>query len=364
MKYDRIIIGAGIYGLYAAYKSGQAGYKTLLLEADNSAGSRGTYVNQARLHSGYHYPRSRDTAEKSRDYFFRFMNDFSSAIYTDFTQLYAIAHNGSLTTAEQFEKFCDDLSIKCDSVSVDDYFKPRMVDALYDTLEYAIDNKEVVRLLLSRMNDNVTIKYNYPVTDIQYSNGQYTVNNSYIAPWVLNATYGSTNQVLALLNLPLLDIKYELCEVILCEVSENIKHVGLTVMDGPFFSIMPFGNTGLHSLTSVSHTPHTTSYDSVPTYACQSSRNMCGAEHLCNCNQCKYAPKSSSSMLKLAQKYLKDDISITPVQSLYAVKPILNSCEKTDARPTLIQSYEQYPNFYTVFSGKLNTIYDLDEVLQ
>ena len=28
-------------------------------------------------------------------------------------------------------------------------------------------------------------------------------------------------------------------------------------MDGPFFSIMPFGETGLHSLTSVTFTPHT-----------------------------------------------------------------------------------------------------------
>ena len=40
-------------------------------------------------------------------------------------------------------------------------------------------------------------------------------------------------------------------------------------MDGPFFSVMPFGKTGMHSLTSVTFTPHLTSYDLLPTFKCQ-----------------------------------------------------------------------------------------------
>ncbi len=42
---------------------------------------------------------------------------------------------------------------------------------------------------------------------------------------------------------------------------KRLKNTGITVMDGPFFSLMPFGQTGLHSLTSVTFTPHETSYD-------------------------------------------------------------------------------------------------------
>ena len=64
-------------------------------------------------------------------------------------------------------------------------------------------------------------------------------------------------------------IKYELCEIILCKPTEKLKPIGLTVMDGPFFSIMPFGCTGLHSLTSVTFTPHVTSYEELPTFSCQ-----------------------------------------------------------------------------------------------
>jgi hypothetical protein len=36
-------------------------------------------------------------------------------------------------------------------------------------------------------------------------------------------------------------VKYELTEIVLCDVSANIRGYGLTIMDGDFFSIMPFG---------------------------------------------------------------------------------------------------------------------------
>ncbi|MEI3211123.1 MAG: hypothetical protein V8S42_01555, partial [Lachnospiraceae bacterium] len=57
-------------------------------------------------------------------------------------------------------------------------------------------------------------------------------------------------------------------------------------MDGPFFSIMPFGNR-LHSLTSVTFTPHVTSYEELPTFQCQreseDGRPECRPEALAHC---------------------------------------------------------------------------------
>ena len=63
-------------------------------------------------------------------------------------------------------------------------------------------------------------------------------------------------------------------------------------MDGPFFSVMPFGKTGFHSLTSVSHTPHDTCYESLPKFDCQKKSSTCSEWQLDNCNQCKYVPES------------------------------------------------------------------------
>lgn len=370
--YDRIIIGAGIYGLYAAVESAKKGYKTLVLERDSDALTRGSFINQARLHSGYHYPRSKETAQKSRDYFFRFMNDFKDAINVDFKQYYAISHDQSLTTKDDFVKFCNDLNIKCDEIDSSIYFKDGSIDGLFDTLEYSIDCIEIRDILLDRCKeyDNLEIEFNSEVVNVNYD-GEFTVVvfhesiiKTYESKWLLNATYANTNSILSMLNLEPLDIKYEQCEVILCAVSKKLKNVGLTVMDGPFFSIMPFGNTGLHSLTSVCHTPHITSYDKYPIYDCQLKSPSCNGFSMENCNTCELKPKSKAKeMMELASNYLTDDIKITPIKSLFTIKPILNSCEKDDARPTLVKTYREIPNFITVFSGKLNTMYDLDEVL-
>ena len=60
----------------------------------------------------------------------------------------------------------------------------------------------------------------------------------------MNATYAGTNQILDMVGFSKFNIKYELCEIILCDVNDKLRDVGFTVMDGPFFSIMPFGKTG------------------------------------------------------------------------------------------------------------------------
>ena len=135
-------------------------------------------------------------------------------------------------------------------------------------------------------------------------------------------------------------------------------------MDGPFFSLMPFGNTGYHSLSSVTFTPHATSYSNLPTFNCQDNNVNCSPNQLENCNNCINKPKSAwKSMYKLAKKYLKEDIEIEYVKSLFSIKPILLSSEIDDSRPTLIKKFSNSPSFYSVLSGKINTIYDLNDIL-
>lgn len=160
-------------------------------------------------------------------------------------------------------------------------------------------------------------------------------------------------------------IKYELCEIILCETNDILEKYGFTIMDGPFFSIMPFGKTGLHSLTSVTFTPHTTSYDKMPTFQCQDKSNgYCSPLYLGNCNDCVAKPQTAFEyMAKLACKYLKDGYKFQYKKSLFSMKPILMSSEIDDSRPTVVRVYSKKPTFVSVLSGKINTVYDLDEVL-
>ena len=68
-------------------------------------------------------------------------------------------------------------------------------------------------------------------------------------------------------------------------------------------------------------------------------------------------------MSRLSKEYLKEDISINYEKSLFAIKPILKSSEIDDSRPTIIKMHSDNPTFISVLSGKINTFYDLEEVL-
>jgi len=369
-KFDRIIIGAGIYGLYAAHKSLEKGYRVLVIEYDKEPFLRGTLVNQARVHNGYHYPRSRSTAVKSRNYFDRFVEDFHESIHQDFRKVYAISKDFSWTSGNQFKKFCVDSQIPVDDVREDEFFIEGTTDGVFDTKEFSFDAKLIGQDLLKRCTDynqTFTLMTDVRIQSIKAILDVYEIelkDQVVSAPFVLNATYASTNQIHDMLGFDKINIKYELCEIILCEVSENIKNVGITVMDGPFFSLMPFGKSGLHSLTSVTFTPHKTSKSELPTFDCQKSCPSCTSQQIENCNVCPCKPKTSwEKMYHLAKKYLNEDTDIFYKESLFTIKPILKTSEIDDSRPTIIRQYSQDPTFMTVFSGKINTIYDLDDVL-
>ena len=136
-------------------------------------------------------------------------------------------------------------------------------------------------------------------------------------------------------------------------------------MDGPFFSIMPFGKKWLHSLTSVTFTPHMASFEKVPTFSCQKESNgFCSVMQLGNCNDCPVKPETAwSYMSNLARKYLKEEYGFFYKESLFSMKPILKASEIDDSRPTVIKVHTSSPTFVSVLSGKINTVYDLDEIL-
>lgn len=371
-RFDKIIIGAGLYGLYSALSCAKRGQNVIVLECDPMPFGRATYINQARVHQGYHYPRSISTAMKSAGYFERFNKDFAFCINKEFDQIYATSSEYSWSNGKQFKDFCKAANIPCEELHPGNYFKNGMCDGAFRTREYTYDAmilKDYYLEELAKFPNSVRIKYGVDITEIKKDTDIYIINaadgTAYGSGFVLNATYAGTNQILAMAGFEKFGIKYELCEIILCNVNDRLKDIGFTVMDGPFFSIMPFGKTGYHSLTSVTFTPHTTSYDEVPVFDCQKkSGGHCSTFRLGNCNDCPAKPVTAFPyMAHLARKYMLDDYGFEYEKSLFSMKPVLMSSEIDDSRPTVIRKYSERPTFVSVLSGKINTVYDLDEVL-
>lgn len=371
-KYDKIIIGAGLYGLYAALFCAKKGQHILVLECESAPFKRATYINQARVHQGYHYPRSLSTALKSAGYFERFSKDYAFCINDEFEKIYATSSRYSWSDAEQFKSFCQAAGIPCKELHPDSFFNPGMCDGAFLTKEYTYDASILRDYFLSEIDkcSNVEMSFGITIRSVEKSRDSFVISTGdgkvFETGFVFNASYAGVNQILEMAGFEKFAIKYELCEIILCNVNDELKKYGFTVMDGPFFSIMPFGKTGLHSLTDVSFTPHHTCTNSLPAFSCQEGReDFCNPYRLGNCNECSRKPDTAFPyMAGLARKFLRTEYAFEYQSSLFSMKPILMSSEVDDSRPTVIRTYSENPTFVSVLSGKINTVFDLDEVLE
>ena len=61
---------------------------------------------------------------------------------------------------------------------------------------------------------------------------------------------------------------------------------------------------------------------------------------------------------------MKSEYGFEYNHSLFSMKPILKASEIDDSRPTVIKIHSQNPTFVSVLSGKINTVYDLEEILK
>ena len=98
------IVGGGFYGTTIALylKKIKKVPHVVIFEKEDSLISRASFYNQARVHNGYHYPRSFTTANRSHINFDKFCNDWDFCIKKDFDNYYAISRMNSKVNSNQF----------------------------------------------------------------------------------------------------------------------------------------------------------------------------------------------------------------------------------------------------------------------
>ena len=363
----RVVVGGGLFGCYAALVLANRGHTVHLLEQGPDLLTRASLVNQARLHTGLHYPRSILTAMEAMGHYRAFRARFPEAV-RDFHQIYAVAAHNSKTTGADFASFIDRLGMPADEIDPARWFHKGRVARAFHVEEPAFD-ASILRAMIAeelREQSNVTVRLNTAVTGGWAAAEEVRLDladgTSVEAQGVVLATYAGTNAVRRSVGLTPLPLTFELAEVILGEVTPELQNHGFTVMDGPFWSLMPFGHSGRVSLTSVGLTPLRRAHGE-PRFACQSVRADCEPSHLADCTSCPVRPMSSAvHQQQQMALFLQDAAAFTPTGSLLTVKAILTATEVDDARPTLVQK-EAGLNVWTVFSGKVSTLFDLDAEL-
>jgi len=366
-NYDRVVIGGGLFGAYSSLILGKMGHKVLVVEQASELMGRASFVNQARLHTGLHYPRSILTARESLGYYAKFRERFPSAVF-DFQQIYAISSHNSKTSPQDFQNFVNRLGLDFEAIEPDRYFNPGTVKLALKVIEPTFDAQILRRQILNEIESEANIelcldtaviggKLSSSGSSLSLSNGSEIETDG-----IVISTYAGINAIRHTLGLQALPLSFELAEIILGSVTPDMSGVGFTVMDGPFWSMMPFGNSGFVSLTSVGITPLEKNRN-LPVFHCQSLRTGCTPLSLSDCNTCHVKPSSGvAHQVQQMKLFLKNQDFFTPTKSLLTVKSTLNTTEVDDARPTLIEK-DRDSNTWTVFSGKVSTLFDLEGVL-
>jgi glycine/D-amino acid oxidase-like deaminating enzyme len=364
-KLGAIVIGGGFYGMYLAESLAARHGPVVLMESGPGFMGRASFANQARVHQGYHYPRSLLTAVRSRVNFARFVREFAPAIDSDFESIYAVARRQSKVTSAQFATTMRRIGAPIEPAPADvaRLFDPEYVEASFLTQEFAFDAAVLRELMAERLHRaGVEARLGTTVEAVRAArSGGVEVawrtaegEGRSVAENVFCCAYAQLNVPGAGAGLPLAPLKHELAELALTEPPPELAGKAVTVMDGPFFSLMPFPARGLHTLSHVRYTPHGYWTDSTeapfrPAYALADAAEKRSAFERMRHDAARFLPCMSGCRYR---------------ESLWQVKTVLPRSETDDSRPILYRRDHGIAGYHLIMGGKIDNVYDVTNEVQ
>ena len=360
---DAVVVGGGFYGARLALMLGELGKQVLLVEREPELLARASLRNQARVHNGYHYPRSILTSLRSRLNYARFVDDYAECVDQSFPHYYAIGRRMSKITAGQFGEFCRRIGAPLSAAPADakKLFDTDRIDSVFEVQECAFDAVKLrARMVSDLAAAGVDVTMNTAATRVASRDDgaavvtltrggdEYEVD----ADLVFNCTYSHLNRLLVNSAAAPIPMKHELTEMALVEPPAELAGAAVTVMDGPFFSLMPYPSRGLFTLSHVRYTPHCSWQDAsdAPIYD--------GDSVLAN------RASRFVHMTRDATRYLPSMRSARYVDSLWEVKTVMPRSEQDDSRPILLRRSAEHPACITVLGAKIDSVYDVEDALR
>jgi len=334
----------------------------LLVERESHLLGRASLRNQARVHNGYHYPRSILTSLRSRLNYARFLKEYGDCAYESFTHYYAIGAGSSKVTAAQFAEFCRRIGapLKDAPDRVAGLFDSSRIERVFEANECAFDAVKLrERMMRELTGAGVDIQTSTEATRLETIGEATTLvalrrgdtESTVAAQLVLNCTYSRLNHLLASSNAATIPAKLELTEMALIEPPALLGGAAVTVMDGPYFSMMPYPSRRLYTLSHVRYTPHCNWYDKP-------------GEPITDVGDPGRGRKTRFlHMVRDAERYLPSMRASRYVDSLWEVKTLMPRSEQDDSRPILLRRSEEHPGCLTVLGAKIDSVYDVEEAL-
>jgi hypothetical protein len=244
MRLRIAVAGAGIYGATTALRLAARGHRVTLFDPLGIM-QAASAINQYRVHSGYHYPRSPETIAEILEARKEFVAEFADAIVRNSRHYYAIPREGSRTSPEEYGQVMaeHDLPLReCRPEWMDFEFIARC----YEVNENIYDPASLRALIEARLH----------AASIVFEQRAFLPEMGRNFDFVVWATYGmgASRHVFSA-------AKYQVAEKILMELPQELRGVALVIVDGPFTAFDPYGGSQYSLFGSAKHTNHWTSTD-------------------------------------------------------------------------------------------------------
>lgn len=349
------VIGGGLFGLVASIDLARLGFEVTLLEAASQPLSHASRVNQARLHTGMHYPRDFETAKSSLEDYEVFKTRFAASV-REIEQFYAVAQESKVSFSD-FAMHAQRLGLDCTEANAQRWFRPGRVEGVLRVPEATFDAQMIRLTLLEEAETLGKLRLNFgkPVHDVSIEGETVSVTSEdsiFTFDRLLIASYAMNSKFARRLEIKTPPVKNQLTEVLLGRFT-GLQGVGLTVMDGDYWSSMPFGFSEDHSLTSVTYTPLLQSSGGL--LDCQVAHASCGRLAIESCGDCVLRPSSNrAKMLSAVSDFLNPKFEFKYRESLFTVKSVFDDQQtrETAARPTSI-FFDESRRVGMVHSGKI-----------
>ena len=329
------VVGGGIFGCSAALELARAGFSVTLFERASDIMTAASAINQYRMHRGYHYPRSSETILSCLHATPLFEEEYKDAIIAQHAHYYAIAKEGSKLSGEEYLAVLDAHHLPYEVV-MPEHLNPDLLQLAIRAEENLYNPHLLKDILKTRLHDaDVEVRLNAHTDIDDLADFNFVVVATYAS---LNDSYKNRTELHK-------EYQYEVCEKIVVEIPKLHEGISTVVMDGPFMSFDPWGETGYAVMGHVEHAIHHRSFG----HRAEIPENV--AQYL---NQGLIEnPKVSnaSMMLEASIPYMPLLRDARHVGSMYTIRTVLPKVDHTDERPTIVNALDE--RIISIYSGKV-----------
>lgn len=331
------VIGGGIFGTTAAVELARAGHRVDLFERHADLLCAASGINQFRLHRGYHYPRSVETAVSCKKSEATFRAAYGAAVRDAADHFYAIARRDSLTSPEAFIEFCATMGLEHRAAAPDVLKQDRV--GLCVRVHESLFDVDILRNLCRDELQRAGVRIHLGAAATAETLNEYD--------FTVIATYASLNELVT--RRPQRRFQFEVCEKPVVRLPATFRNTSIVILDGPFMCIDPLGSGDLFVLGNVVHAIHAANVGELPEVPASLQSVM-------NAGIVQTPATRFHDFIAAAREFFSGIEEAEHVGSMFTIRTVLPGTDRTDERPTLVERIDD--RTVTIFSGKITTCVD------